>query len=343
MTSLYTPTIVPGDLNDPQKLQAFLDRELKEIAKGMDRATTVTLEPLFVPIAKPEEGMIVYADGVSWNPGNGEGYYGYINGAWTRLSSFSENNAFKGDIFGLNTGNDAGDLVNDIGIATGFARDATDDFTIVLSGALIKQLDAAWAVGTNAGMRASGAAIADTTYHIFLIRRPDTGVVDIAADTSATGANIAANTNAAYTQKRRIASIIRVGGAIKKYLQFGDYFWLESPTREITATNPGVAAVTRTLVWPLGISVIGMMLGGGNSTTAAWFGLITSLEQADIAPSNSIYNISAPNTAVGNDVKFVLAKSNTSAQVRSRIDVTGASNTLIIINLGWIDYRERTI
>lgn len=90
MTSLYTPSIIPSDLNDPQKLQSFLDRELKEIAKGMDRATTVSLEPKFVAVTKPQEGIIVYADGVSWNPGNGEGYYGYRNGVYVRLDNTAD-------------------------------------------------------------------------------------------------------------------------------------------------------------------------------------------------------------------------------------------------------------
>lgn len=31
------------------------------------------------------DGMIVYADGTSWNPGSGEGFYGRVNGAWVKL------------------------------------------------------------------------------------------------------------------------------------------------------------------------------------------------------------------------------------------------------------------
>lgn len=86
MTSPYAPEIVPSDLNDPLKLQAFLDREFKNISKAMDAAQTVTLDPQFVAPAKSEEGVVYYADGTSWNPGMGEGYYGYINGAYVKLS-----------------------------------------------------------------------------------------------------------------------------------------------------------------------------------------------------------------------------------------------------------------
>lgn len=87
MTSPYAPEIVPSDLNDPLKLQAFLDRELRNISKAMDRAQTVTLDPQFVLPPKPEEGVIYYADGTSWNPGSGEGYYGYVNGAFVKLDN----------------------------------------------------------------------------------------------------------------------------------------------------------------------------------------------------------------------------------------------------------------
>lgn len=33
----------------------------------------------------PQEGMIVRADGVNWDPGAGGGFYGYHNGSWTKL------------------------------------------------------------------------------------------------------------------------------------------------------------------------------------------------------------------------------------------------------------------
>lgn len=35
--------------------------------------------------AKPRDGMVVLADGTNWNPGSGQGFYGYYNGSWKRL------------------------------------------------------------------------------------------------------------------------------------------------------------------------------------------------------------------------------------------------------------------
>src|SRR3972149_3936128 len=61
-----------------------------------------------------------------------------------------------------------------------------------LTTALTKQIDAAWAVGTNQGGLFSGAVGNTTWYHVFLIRRSDTGVVEAGFDTSVTAANLPA-------------------------------------------------------------------------------------------------------------------------------------------------------
>lgn len=47
--------------------------------------TLVQLDTLTAEPDDPYTGMIVYADGVSWNPGAGEGIYGYQAGAWVKL------------------------------------------------------------------------------------------------------------------------------------------------------------------------------------------------------------------------------------------------------------------
>jgi hypothetical protein len=62
---------------------------------NMIRGNFNTLQ-LETQVLEPQikEGAIVYADGVSWNPGSGEGFYGYVDGSWKLLNnvtvSFSE-------------------------------------------------------------------------------------------------------------------------------------------------------------------------------------------------------------------------------------------------------------
>ena len=92
----------------------------------------------------------------------------------------------RGYAHGLTLANNVADATNDIDIAVGAA--ASDDATptlLRLGAALTKRLDANWAVGTNQGGLDTGA-VANDTYHVWLIRRPDTGVVDVLFSLSAT-------------------------------------------------------------------------------------------------------------------------------------------------------------
>lgn len=259
------------------------------------------------------------------------------------LNSTSLIQGMRGNISGLGLANNAGDATNDIDIAVGSAVDTSVTDIIFLSSALTKQLDVAWAVGTNQGMRATGVAIANGTYHIFLIRRPDTGVVDIAADTSATGANIATNTNAAYTQLRRIGSIMRESAAIVPFIQYGDDFYRKTPISDISVTNPGTSAVTRTLSVPVGVKVLwkgNLRISIGASGSECY---LSSLDVTDVAADATSGAIVGGAEGVSSAVGLTLVQvwTNTSAQIRSRINNSDASTSYRLATHGWMDYRGR--
>lgn len=251
-----------------------------------------------------------------------------------------------GHLFGLTLSNNGTDPTNDIDIAAGKCRSDDDTTDMVLASALTKQLDASWAVGTNAGGRASGAAIANTTYHVFLIKRPDTGVVDVAFDTSATGANIAANTDAAYTKKRRIGSIVRSGSVIRAFKQDGDTFIWSVPSGDVSVTNPGTSAVLRTMTLPVGIRVQAIISAFGYANTAAANTssiFISDPSITDSVPSNSVFNLTSYNggSVENQNGSTVYVFTNTSAQVRSRVQQSAAGTVLVMNTLGWIDTRGR--
>lgn len=250
---------------------------------------------------------------------------------------------FRGYIDGLIMGNNAGDLTNDIDIAAGCAMDAALSGTImVLPSALIKQLDAAWAVGTNAGMRATGVAIANTTYHIFLIRRPDTGVVDIAADTSATGANIAANTNAAYTQFRRIGSIIRTAGVIDGFYQIGNTFKRKTIATDRNNTA-AVASALLALSVPLGIVVAPILEGYLATSAAAAANVQLFIGDALAGSANSDWTQILMGAADGSAADLSIVCNfftNTSAQIYfAQVNTIGTPGISVLKTLGWIDLR----
>jgi|WetSurMetagenome_2_1015567.scaffolds.fasta_scaffold28566_4 hypothetical protein len=88
--------------------------------------------------------------------------------------------ADSGQLYGLVLSNGT-DATNDINISPGQAISSETSLVnqdLMLNNVVLtKQLDATWVVGTNAGGRDIGTLV-DKTYHVWLIKRPDTGVVD---------------------------------------------------------------------------------------------------------------------------------------------------------------------
>lgn len=63
-----------------------LQQELQNISRSMSEGNEfLLLEMRYAAPSKPRDGMVVLADGTSWNPGSGAGYYGYRAGAWRFL------------------------------------------------------------------------------------------------------------------------------------------------------------------------------------------------------------------------------------------------------------------
>jgi hypothetical protein len=250
----------------------------------------------------------------------------------------------EGHLYGLKLSNNATDVINDIDIAVGSAKDLTNGTYMKLGSSLVKRLDATWVVGTNQGGLDAGT-IANGTYHVHLICRSDTGVVDVLFSTSATAPTLPASYNAS----RRIGSIIRISAAILPFVQDNDYFLLKTPVRDINATNPGAAAVTRTLASiPIGIrvrallSVVGGGIGGAGSPGAIY---LSDLSVTDVAASytgalNTYgYFVAASGHYDGAEVDSVFT--NTSAQIRSRVEISDATTQLGITTRGWVDSRGR--
>lgn len=334
-------------------------------------------------------------------------------------------------LYGLTLSNNATDATNDIDIAVGKCRDITDAVDMILAAALTgKQLDVAWAVGSSAGFLDQGS-IANATYHIHLIKRSDTGVVDAIASLShdksdvvtmtiaspavvtmgvtgkghglvagspikfsTTGAlptgvtagtqyyvistgltettfqfstsngGAAVNTSGSqsgvhtclpgpkmptsYDSFRRIGSIVRTGAAIKAFVQDGNRFMWKTPVQDVSVTNPGTSAVTRTLTVPIGIRVLAIINAYGGSGSGAADNpravLINDLSQDDVtltgASAFSVYAYSgaAAQSGLGSMADVF---TNMSGQVRSKVQVSTANTSLVVNTHGWVDERGR--
>ena len=64
-----------------------LGDELRHIADALSEVETdtVLLKQWNAEPDKLYDGLVAYADGSNWNPGSGEGFYGYYNAAWHSL------------------------------------------------------------------------------------------------------------------------------------------------------------------------------------------------------------------------------------------------------------------
>jgi len=239
---------------------------------------------------------------------------------------------------GLTLSNNVSDANNDIDIAAGKAADSAGTENMVLSSSLTKRLDAVWAVGTNQGGLDTGTKANSTWYHVWLIKRPDTGVVDVLFSTSATAPTMPTS----YTKKRRIGAVKTNGsGNIIAFLQYGDEFlWLSPPALDVdtavlstTRTNYTLASV------PSGI-VVSANINAGCYNAAARMIYISNPNLTDLAPSTSVTPLATIASSAGltNTLKLY-TYTNASAQISAVAN--GASTTFKVAVLGWEDPRGK--
>lgn len=235
---------------------------------------------------------------------------------------------------GLTLANNGSDPTNDIDIAAGSARDATNAQNMILASALTKRLDATWAVGTNQGMLDTGA-VGNNTYHIWLIKRSDTGVVDVLASLSASSPTMPAN----YDYKRRIGSILRESASIVSFNQKGRKFMRNTPVRDYNSSNPGTSAVLRALSVPTGIKVeaIHTVQFYDATTSNVTYIAVTDPDTTDYAPGATQYTFLSEDGGTTRESMLLNCYVNTSAQIRTRLSFSDSDVTQVGITHGWVD------
>ncbi len=130
----------------------------------------------------------------------------------------------KGDLWGLISSLGT-DTDHDLDFTVGAARDYTDSVDIELETAITKQFDSAWAVGDDAGGLLSGTLTANGIFGVWLIRRSDTGVVDIGAEEDLVLPDDSITFPTDYDSARLIGFFNTDGSAnIIAFDQIGDWF-----------------------------------------------------------------------------------------------------------------------
>lgn len=253
----------------------------------------------------------------------------------------------QGHIFGLTMSNNGTDTVNDIDVAAGEATAEGGGVLITLAASITKRLDAAWAVGTNQGGLNTGAEAANTWYEVHLIRRPDTGVVDVMFTTTANRATLPAN----YTQQRRIGWIRNDASSnILAFTQVDDYFTLTTQINDVAATLTSTAAQVTVTVPPscIGRFRTAMAAGAGGTNLSDQSIVFSEIVEGNVTPTittgiASLAGTETASAAVTASAAHMELRVSASSQIEhdSSANAQTGGGTFDISTFGWIDRRGR--
>jgi len=80
---MYQPLVLP---REPALLADAVQLELQRLALQLaEPQEYLMLKTLYAEPVRLREGMLVMADGTTWNPGSGAGVYAYRGGSWRFL------------------------------------------------------------------------------------------------------------------------------------------------------------------------------------------------------------------------------------------------------------------
>jgi hypothetical protein len=353
LTGARTDTLPACSALNPNQLLVISDiygqaSAIKTVTIQRSGLDTINGNTSFTAISAAYGAAIMWCDGVSrWTfftasgGGGGGGVTDIAAGAGIKTGTGSDITStgtllidptyLAGLLGGLTMSND-GTLPNTV-IDTAAGIAVSDDNTALMKiAAFNKNANATWAVGSSNGC-ADGAASyttlgASTWYHLYVIQRTDTNVVDLLCSKSSTSPALPTS----YTVKRRIGSFKTDGSShILAFSQNGNEFlWAATPL-DVNGATLGTTAASYPLSVPSGLKVnalthvnfanaaaaVGLLLYSPDETTPAGFVLVT----------NSANNIGG---------QFNV-RTDTSAQVTAKS--TAAASTISIWTDGWIDTR----
>jgi len=218
----------------------------------------------------------------------------------------------------------------------GEAADSTGSDLMVLPSATTKN-NAAWSLGSGQGGLDAGSFTVSTWYHVYLIKRPDTGVVDICYSTNSTAPTFGGNVPAAYTLYRRIGSLFAAGAGIAwtKFFQIGSIFYWDPYFQNVNAGTIGTTAVAQGVSTPPGIRTRATLLVTIVSSTAGDVMLVSPMDIAAQALGGGLANVGAVQASGQAAFTQIDVITNTSQQVR--MVAFFASTTYYVWTAGWDD------
>jgi len=73
----YSPSIIPGDISNTDVLRRYLREEFERVAAIITQLAAGHFDVSYAAPPKPRDGDVRLADGTTWNPGSGRGFYWY--------------------------------------------------------------------------------------------------------------------------------------------------------------------------------------------------------------------------------------------------------------------------
>jgi hypothetical protein len=215
-------------------------------------------------------------------------------------------------------------------IAPGEATDSTNLVTLELA-ASINKTTASWAVGTATGGLDTGSIANSTWYYFYVIRRPDTGVVDVVFSTNSTSPTLPTN----YTQFRYIgAGLTNGSGQWTAFTQVGDTFTWAVPVVDFSGAGSATATLMTCSV-PRGRKMVVSFNVNASNNQGTY---VSDPASTDLAPAFTSpgyqYYLGGASQSAG----ILFCQTNTSAQIRRREAGVGS---IVYITQSWTDLRGR--
>lgn len=81
----YFPNSAPPNIQSVDELRMWMEEELRRLATSLVIVDSTQYNILYTAPPGPVAGMVVFADGTTWNPGSGRGLYEYRLNSWIKL------------------------------------------------------------------------------------------------------------------------------------------------------------------------------------------------------------------------------------------------------------------
>jgi hypothetical protein len=239
----------------------------------------------------------------------------------------------RGSIFGLQISAAGG--TTSFSITAGSAADSTAVDILTLSGTVTKST-AAWAAGSAVGGLDTGTIANSTFYHVYVIKRVDTGATDVLISLSATAPTLPSP----YTLFRRVGALSTGGsGNFQQMSQVGDEFlWGAVQIDYASAAGNSAARQVLALSVPTGVRVWANFILVASSGASQNL-LATSLDQTDQAATSAAGGFQVGTTAANDRASCPCSiRTDLNAHIGMR---SSGTVSYTVMTYGWIDRRGR--